>query len=121
MRKIATAIMISLSSTMFAQSGEGDIVKNIDYFNSLKWKTQASLEVYIDKTYKLPEAASKDAKSRAVFAVVPYRHWYPYNYAYANSYLPTGFNSNVYYTNGFNMGYNSVHYLPIRLGHRRRR
>ena len=118
MRATATAILIYLSTSLFAQDSESHIVKNIDYYNSLKWKNSSSLETYIDKTYRLPADPAKNRRSWSNGAIVPYRYWYPYNYAYANSYQAAVFNSNVYYTNGFNMGYNAVYYVPIRFGHR---
>jgi hypothetical protein len=122
MRATATTILIYLSTSLFAQDSESHIVKNIDYYNSLKWKNSGSLEIYIDKTYRLPGEAAKNSKSWSNGATVPYRYWYPYNYAYNEAYCNNVFNrigySNVYYTNGFNMGYNAVYYTPIRFGHR---
>lgn len=125
MKAAATAILIYLSTSLFAQDSESRTVKNIDYYNSLKWKNSSSLETYIDKTYSLPAEPAKNRRSWSNGAIVPYRYWYPYSYACNVSYYGNVFNSigypNVYYTNGFNMGYNAVYYVPIRLGHRHRR
>lgn len=105
MKNIATAILLFCSLSLFAQKP----VKDINYYNSLVWKDEASLVVNVDKTYKLPsEEKSKIIYNTINYTVVPYSHYYPYNYPYYN---------NFYYTNGFT----PVYYTPIRFVRRHRR
>lgn len=100
--KSLTSLAFILSTTLcYAQE-----IKNIEYYNSLKWKNESSMVVYVDKTYKLPEESRVVKVRREV--VIPYQNFYPYVYSHPVA--------NVYYTNGFNMGFNSVYYCPIRFG-----
>ena len=103
MKKIATAILLFCSLSLFAQKQ----IKDISYYNSLAWKDEASFVVYVDKTYKLPSEEKRKIVYKTInYTVVPYSHYYPYNY-----------NNNFYYTNGFT----PVYYTPIRFGRRHRR
>lgn len=112
MRTLLKLALLLPISALAQESGL--VVRNIEYYNSLRWKTESSMEVYIDKTYKLPEDSRVRRRRESRPVVVPYRGFYPYSYGYYYSPAPS-----VYYTNGFNMGYNAVYYYPIHFGRRR--
>ncbi len=114
MKLLAALALVSFSATALAQES-GITIKNIEYYNSLRWKNESSMEVYVDKTYRLPEESRVKRRQSRCDAVVPYRNFYPYSYSYYARPMPY-----VYYTNGFNMGYNTVYYYPIHIGRHRR-
>ena len=74
---IATAAML-MSINSYAQS----TIKDTNYYNSLQWKTDRSMQVYMDCTYTLP---SKPQRVKYVYRntqynVFPYRNLGPVYY-----------------------------------------
>lgn len=72
MKKIIATASMLISINSYAQSA----VHDINYFNSLQWKTDKSMQVYIDCTYILP---SKPQRIKYVYRYncVPYRYLGP--------------------------------------------
>lgn len=93
-------LLLSLLFTLNLYGQNNKPIRDIRYYNSLEWKNDASLKVYIDCTYTLPlENKNVNKKPVNYYYVSPYRYSYPYmnNYRY-------------YYPYGYNMGY----YIPLR-------
>lgn len=94
MKIILSITFAFILSTGFTQTPEKNI-RNIDYYNSLIWKNDASLKVYIDCTYTLPTKPKSKPKIRHTI-ILPYRY-YPYT-RYVNGYDPGfWFPNRIYY------------------------
>ena len=71
---IATAAML-MSINSYAQS----TIKDTNYYNSLQWKTDRSMQVYMDCTYTLPSTPQrvKYVYRNTQYNVFPYRSFGP--------------------------------------------
>ena len=76
MKTILSVTFAFILTTGLEQSVDKPI-RNIDYYNSLRWKDEASLRVYVDCTYTLPTKPVTPPKSRRRI-IFPYRY-YPYS------------------------------------------
>jgi len=96
-------LVLLLTYNLYGQNNKP--IKDIRYYNSLEWKNDNSLKVYIDCTYTLPlENKIVNKKPFNYVYISPYR----YNYQYLNYYR-------YYNPYGYDMGYNRVYYMPLRI------